>query len=388
MKSFDAIVIGGGASGFLCAISAAKRGKRVAILEHSLKPLRKVEVSGGGRCNFTNLNVSSDNYVSKDANRIKKALLEFSNRDFIKILEKNRIGYEEKHKGQLFCSKGANAISSALLSEAKGVDIYLGTKVIDVNKEGELFVVKTDKDCFFASSVVVATGGLSYSKIGASGFGYEVAKKFGVNVVECEPSLVSVVLKDELLAEIADLQGVSVPAAVMIKGKYFRDDVLFTHFGMSGPLILQASLYWNKGETFEIDMLPDVDIKKVIKEHRESSKGKKICKVLETYLPKRIAQFVTKEIDCFVTEISNKNIDEIEKRIKHFKIKPKGTYGFEGAEVTRGGVDIREINDESFECIDVKGLFFVGEVLDVAGQLGGYNLQWAWSSGYCAGVHL
>lgn len=386
---FDVIIIGAGASGFCCAVQALARGKNVAILEHNSLPLKKVKISGGGRCNFTNMNACYKNYLTSfdKENLIKKTLQNFSPEDFFKLIKKHKIKPEEKSKGQFFAADSSQQIIDMLLSEAKNAKIFCNIEIDNIEKDEESFSISTSKKTFLCKSLVIATGGMSYQNIGASDFGYKVAKQFGLKIIPYKPALVPFNIDSAIMKDLASLQGVALNARVECNGKVFNDNILFTHFGISGPAVLQASLYWNSGNKIKIDMLPDVDIIKELKTLRETSKGRKISSVLSKYLPNRFVEYITNSKDCFISEASNKLILEIGNRINNWEVVPAGTQGYKLAEVTSGGVSLDEI-EETFESKKNKNLFFIGEVLDVTGQLGGYNLQWAWSSGFIAGKYV
>lgn len=382
-KDFDIVIIGAGASGTICAAAAVQRGRRVAVLDHEDACLKKVKISGGGKCNFTNLNVSAKNYTSESTNgEIETVLKTFSEKDLIKLIKKHHINFSEKTKGQLFAHSSQEVID-ALIKESKGVEVFLKTEIDSVVKKDDLFEIATNRGLYTAKSLVVATGGMSYQNIGASDLGYRVAKQFGLKIVPYKPALVPLNLDSELMKKIAKLKGISVDAIVKCNDKEFRENILFTHFGLSGPAVLQASLYWNRGNVITLNLLPDVDVASELKEMR-SSKGKKLSNLLKKYFPDRLVEFIVDGNDIFISEASNKLIESVARSINKWEVVPVGTQGFKTAEVTSGGVNLGEL-DEHMEAKKVKGLFFIGEVVDVTGQLGGYNLQWAWSSGFVAG---
>lgn len=386
---FDVIIIGAGASGFCCAVSALAQQKTVAILEHNNFPLKKVKISGGGRCNFTNLNTKTHNYLtnSDTADLIKNTLEEFSPKDFIKLTKKHRIEVAEKNSGQLFTTTSSQDIINMLLLEAKKAQIFYNKEVKNIKKENNTFFIQTNKEEFSCKSVVIATGGLSYQTMGASDFGYKIAKQFGLKIIPYKPALVPFNLSYDIMKDIVKLKGVSLKAIVNCNGKKFKDNILFTHFGISGPAVLQSSLYWSTGVKVSINMLPDIEISEELKKLRDNSKGKKISNIIGKYLPNKLVEYLVGEKDCFVSEASNKTIETLAKKINNWGIVPIGTQGYKLAEVTSGGIDLNEITN-TFETKKIKNLFFIGEVLDVTGQLGGYNLQWAWSSGFIAGKHV
>lgn len=384
MTDFDAIVIGGGASGLMCAIAAGRRGRRVLLLERAEQVGKKILISGGGRCNFTNLNVSAENYLSENPHFCKSALSRFTPADFIALVEKHGIRYHEKTAGQLFCNGSAREIVSMLLAEcrAAGVQIRTGYTVTAIRKN-DRFSIETDRGTFRAESLVIATGGLSIPKMGATDFGLRVAKQFGLKIVPPAPGLVGLRLDRAL----DGLSGVSVPAEVSCNGQTFREAILFTHRGLSGPAILQISNYWRHGQPITINLLPDVNLAETISRHQKTHPNATLKFVLKKWLPKRLVQhflvtpFDTKKLKQLLPD----EIAVIAQAFQAWEISPSGTDGFKKAEVTRGGVDTAELSSKTFEAKQVRGLYFIGETVDVTGWLGGYNFQWAWASGWCAG---
>lgn len=388
MIKSDVIIIGGGASGFACAIKALKKNKKVVILEHNKSPLKKVFISGGGRCNFTNLDASDENYISENMFFVKNVLKNFSPNDFLAMIEKNKVKYVEKKKNQLFTKNGSKEIVEMLNRETNGVKIFFDTQIIEIKKENDLFYVCTNNETFEAKSLVVATGGMSYQNLGATDLGYKIAKQFNIKIIPYRPVLVPLNLDSLEMKEIAKLQGISLEAIVSFGKKSYQDNILFTHFGLSGPAILQISLHWQKNSQIEINMLPNINIKEELLKLRNNSRGKKISNILLSYLPQKIVDFVLKDRDIFIAEAPNKLIDEISQKINNWKIIPVGTQGFSMAEATAGGVDVNELNQKTMESKKISGLYFVGEVVDVTGEVGGFNLQWAWSSGFVAGMNV
>ncbi len=388
MTNFDTIIIGGGASGLMCAIAAGGRGRRVLLLEHAEQVGKKILISGGGRCNFTNLHVSAENYLSENPHFCKSALSRFTPADFIALVEKHGTSYHEKTAGQLFCDGSAGEIVAMLLAEcrAAGVQIYTGCRVKAVTR-AEQFAIHTDMGAFHADALVIATGGLSIPQMGATDFGLRVAKQFGLKIVPPSPGLVSLTLGAAEQREFGALSGVSVLAEVSCSGQSFRDAVLFTHRGLSGPAILQISNYWRRGRTITINLLPDMDLADTIAGWQKTHPKATLKTRIGTILPKRLAQqwlkapFDTKPLN----QLSPKEIAAVAQLFHCRKVIPTGTDGFKKAEVTRGGVDTGELSSKTFEAKRVRGLFFIGEVVDVTGWLGGYNFQWAWASGWCAG---
>lgn len=385
MKQYDVVIIGAGASGLMCAGVAGARGQSVLVLDVNEKPARKVFVAGGGRCNFTNLNVSKENYITENKNFVISALKQFSNQDFIAMVEEYGIPYYEKKDGQLFCKNYSLDIINMLLSEANenGVEIKSDYIVDDVVKDDKGFYYINDN--YKTKSLVVATGGISFPDLGATDFGYKIAKQFGLKLIEPRPALVPLMIDG-----CDNLKGISLNVSIKANKKTFNDDMLFTHFGLSGPVILQITNYWNSGDEIEINLAPDMDIYEGLIAIREGGNKKKLANLLAELLPQRLAEFVAEEfkIDGNILELPNKVLKKIGDRINHWKITPLKTQGFKTAEVTKGGVDTNEVSSKTFECKNHKGLYFIGEVLDVTGQLGGFNLQWAWSSGAVAGNNV
>ncbi len=385
---YDVVIIGGGASGLMCAIEAGKRGRSVLILEHSEKPGKKILISGGGRCNFTNLDINPNNFISGNPHFCKSALNRFTQRNFIELVNKYGIKYYEKTLGQLFCTTRSNEILNLLLTECRNYNVKIKTDCTITNiTKVEQYIIHTAKEIFECDSLVIATGGLSIPKMGATAFGYEVAKQFGINVTECKPALVGLTLNRELLKQLGNLSGVSLEAIVSCSEQSFKESILFTHRGLSGPAILQISNYWNSGAEIEIDLLPDINISELFKEWQNESPRAELKNLLCSLIPKRIAHrlaefYITSKP---VIQYNIKGIKDIEKKLHHWNIVPVGTEGYEKAEVTRGGIDTNELSSKTFECKKLPGLYFIGEVVDVTGWLGGFNFQWAWSSGFCAG---
>ncbi len=401
LKNFDVIVIGAGAAGMMCAWQAVLRGRKVCIIDHMNKVGEKIRISGGGRSNFTNLYCSAENFISQNPHFPKSALKRFSQHDFIALVEDHGIAYHEKpydenadqsSKGQLFCDNSATEIIDMLCHgfEENNGKFYLGTKVTQVEKQGDAYLLKTDKGNFCCESLVIASGGLSIPKIGASNFGYELAKKFGLNIVPPRAGLVPLTFDNELLSKTKELSGLSVNAAVSCAGKSFREGLLFTHRGLSGPVILQISSYWREGQEISIDLLPAIDVFEVLKQEREKSPKQMLHNVLSNMLPNKLARMIAEDsgFDTKIADLSDKKLRMIEGRISAWKVKPKGSEGYRTAEVTIGGVDTDEISSKTFEAKKSEGLYFIGEVLDVTGHLGGHNFQWAWSSGWCAGRYV
>jgi predicted Rossmann fold flavoprotein len=383
----DVLIIGAGAAGLMCALTAAQRGRTVVLLDHNNKLAEKIRISGGGRCNFTNLNVKPDNYLSYNPHFCRSALARFTPQHFISLLEKHGIRYHEKTLGQLFCDDGSEAIIDMLRSEcdAAGVRWAMPCTVGQIT-HGEGFSVQTSHGLYRTSSLVVATGGLSIPKIGATPFGYKVAEQFNLPVTKLKPGLVPLSFHPEAWAVYADLSGVSLDAIVGFGKQSFRENLLFTHRGLSGPAILQISSYWEPGQPLSIDLLPDHDLHAIFMEQRTNKMLQ--ANFLTQYLPKRLAEIIATHWseNLPVNQHSSKQLAALADKIKGWQITPSGTLGYGKAEVTCGGVDTRALSSKSMECNDVAGLYFIGEVVDVTGQLGGYNFQWAWASGHAAGL--
>lgn len=399
MKKFDVIIIGAGAAGMMCALEAAKRGRSVCVIEHTNKVGEKIRISGGGRSNFTNLYCSPDNFLSQNSHFCKSALSRYDQHDFIALVEDHGIAYHEKKydektgnenaRGQLFCDHSATDIIDMLRSgiEKAGGTFQLGTKVLDVQKNETGYLIKTDKGDYSCENLVIASGGLSIPKIGASNFGYELAKKFGLNIIAPRAGLVPLTFDDDLLRKTKPLSGVSVDANVSCGGMAFREGLLFTHRGLSGPSILQISSYWHEGEEIRVNLSPDADVLETLKQARQEQPKKMLHNVLSDFLPSRIAALIAEmsTYDTRMADLSDDKLKAVTDMIAAWVIKPKGSEGYRTAEVTLGGVDTDDISSKTFEAKKADGLYFIGEVLDVTGHLGGHNFQWAWSSGWCAG---
>jgi predicted Rossmann fold flavoprotein len=382
-ESFDVIVLGAGAAGLMCALEAGKRGRHVAVLERAERIGKKILISGGGRCNFTNLHCRPENFLSANPHFCKSALARYTPRDFIALVEKHGIAYHEKKLGQLFCDRAAQDIVAMLENEcrAAGVTILARAQVRKVEQPSD-FVVRTDEAEFHSEALVVATGGLSIPKIGATAFGYELAKQFGIDVRECRPALVPLVLDAKDRERYCDLAGVSTEVVVSIGRQQFREKMLITHRGLSGPAILQISSYWDRRQPIAIDLAPDQEITSALRAaaRRDPAAAKA---ALHHALPIRLAE---RWVDLHAPQRwTNVELDTFEKQLHRWQVKPSGTEGYEKAEVTAGGVDTDELSAKTMETRKVPGLYFIGEVVDVTGQLGGFNFQWAWASGYCAG---
>jgi len=395
-EQFQVMVIGAGAAGLMCALTAGQRGRRVLLLEHADRVGKKILISGGGRCNFTNLEVESAQYLSGNPHFCKSALSRFGSHDFIALVEKHGTPYHEKKLGQLFCDGRSSEIVNLLLEECRvgGVQIRTNCSVekIEHREIGEkrFFSVQTNLGSYETASLVIATGGLSIPKIGATDFGYGVAKQFGLQVRPCRPGLVSLVLNNQDLQEIEGLSGTSADAAVSCNGQTFRESILFTHKGLSGPAILQISNYWEPGDPVTMNLLPDFDLTEAIKQWQKERPKAELKNLIGERLTKRLAdQWLARAGENKpAIQYSHKEIAAISARFHQWRIIPSDTSGYRVAEVTKGGIDTDELSSKTFEAKRIKGLYFIGEVVDVTGWLGGYNFQWAWASGHCAGLFV
>jgi predicted Rossmann fold flavoprotein len=391
-RAFDVVIIGAGGAGMMCALQAGRRGRRVALLEHGEVVGRKIRISGGGRCNFTNLGAGPAQYVSGNPDFCRSALARFTPDDFIEMVRAHGIAFHEKTLGQLFCDASAQQIIDMLVSEcrAAGVAIEVNCQVQSVEK-AEQFVVRTSLGEFRAASLVVATGGLSLPKIGASDLGYRIAQQFGLRVVETAPALDAFVFAPPEQRNFGELAGVSVLAVVSCEGASFREQVLFTHTGLSGPAALQASLYWRAGRQVHVDLLPEFSEEQMMAwfaQLKEVGSRADVKTLLGLRLPKRLAdQFCRRNrmTGKPMAQQSAEALQSLFRTVKNWRFVPEGTVGYRAAEVTRGGVDTRELSSKTMACAKVPGLYFIGEVVDVTGWLGGYNFQWAWASGWAAG---
>lgn len=385
----DVIIIGGGAAGLFCAIEAGKRGRSVLVIEHMERVGKKIAISGGGRCNFTNLYTSADNFLSANPSFCKSALARYTPQDFIALVEKHKIAYHEKKLGQLFCDGSSREIINMLLAEcdAARVEIRLNCRVRQVEKRLS-FIVETNQGRFESASLVIAAGGLSIPPIGATDFGYQIARQFGLRMQETRPALVPLTFAPHKLAELKDLSGISIDALAGCNGMEFRENILLTHRGLSGPAILQISSYWQKGDLLSIDLLPTKDALEILSTRGQSDI--ELANLLSQYLPRRFAHAWC---DLYapskpINHYSKKELEEIAQRLHRWQLKPDGTEGYKKAEVTLGGVDTDELSSKTMEAKRVPGLYFIGEVVDVTGHLGGYNFQWAWASGFAAGQYV
>ena len=377
---FDVIIIGGGAAGLLCAIEAGKRGRKTLVIEHNSQVGRKILISGGGRCNFTNKEVSANNFISNNPHFCKSALARYTPQDFVELVKKHKIQFYEKKLGQLFCRESSRQIVEMLLAECEKAkaQIRVNCSVIKVEKN-ERFSVETNQGVFECESLVIATGGLSFPKIGATDFGYKIARQFGIKIVETRPSLVPLIFAKENFSKLA---GVSLDSIVRNGKREFRENILFTHKGLSGPAVLQISNYWEKNKPFSINLLPTENALQLLEQHQTSKQS--LINFLGKYLPNRFAEsFVGSNKP--LNQIGKKERERIAESLHNWQVLFNETEGYHKAEVTLGGVSTDEISSQTMESKRVKNLYFIGEVVDVTGWLGGYNFQWAWSSGFACG---
>jgi predicted Rossmann fold flavoprotein len=384
----DVIILGAGAAGLMCAIEAGKRGRSVVVLERNKRIGEKIRISGGGRCNFTNRVTEHEHYISENPHFCKSALARFTPEIFISLVDKHGIAYHEKTLGQLFCDGSSLEIINMLEQECRdsGVRIVADCPISDVRKS-DRFVVTTGKGEFESGSLVIATGGLSIPKLGATDFGYRLARQFGLKITETTPGLVPITFGKENVTFFKALSGVSHEAVVSCQGEAFRENILFTHRGLSGPAILQVSSYWNRGSPISINLSPDVDLHEFLTDkHRV---GRELSTALSEILPRRLAKLLCERYAWVkpASHYSIKELSSISAQLHDWKLEPDGTEGYSKAEVTRGGVDTKELSSKTMEARNVPGLFVIGEVVDVTGHLGGYNFQWAWASGFVAGQY-
>ena len=391
--SYDVIIIGAGAAGLMCALTAGERGRSVWLVDHAKKIGEKIRISGGGRCNFTNLHCSPNNYLSQNPHFCKSALKQYTQYDFIELVKKHGVSFHEKKLGQLFCDNSAQQIIDLLLDECKqnGVKIDQETSVEEINKTGDQhYTINTSKGQATCQSLVIATGGLSIPKIGASKFGYDVARQFGLNIIETRAGLVPLTFSGEILDRCKSLSGISVDACVSFHKTHFNEGLLFTHRGLSGPSILQISSYWTEGEPVAVNLANGKNAYDILKEKKKTHAKQDILTITATIIPRRLAEDICTQIKLSgnMADQSDSRLEELATAIHKWLVKPSGTEGYRTAEVTLGGVDTNALSSKTMECKDHKGLYFIGEVVDVTGHLGGYNFQWAWSSGNVAGKNV
>ena len=387
MSEYDVIIVGAGAAGLMCAAEAYKRGLRVLTLDQAEKVAQKIRISGGGRANFTNLYASPANFLSDNPRFCISALKRYTQHDFIALVDRHRIDWEERDHGQLFCKGSAQQIIDLLLEEARGIEVRTAASVTGISREEDRFVLRTGRGDLTAPSLVIATGGPSIPKIGSSTFAYDVARQFGLNVIEPRPGLVPLTWDADMWSRFKDLSGVSLDATVSLGKTSFTEALLFTHRGLSGPAILQISSYWRKGDTVTADLMPGTDLFALLRELRKNEPRRDIRTVLAWHLPNRLAQTFSDWTSSTgrLADTSDRNFRLLADRINRWQVTPLGTEGLRTAEVTVGGVDTKELSSQTMEARNVPGLYFIGEAVDVTGHLGGFNFQWAWSSGYACG---
>ena len=384
----DVIVLGAGAAGMMCAATAGQRGRRVLLIDHAKKLAEKIRISGGGRCNFTNLGCSFQQFISSNPNFCRSALAQYTPHHFIALMEKHGLHYHEKKLGQLFCDEGSNAIIQMLKQECDQAQVawQMQTAILHIGQKNNQFIVTTDQGIFHSPNLVVATGGLSIPQIGATALGYQIAKQFGIQVIPPKPALVPLTFPPETV--LSTLAGLALDDVIVQCDKAaFREAILFTHRGLSGPAILQISSYWEPGKTLHIDLFPQKDIHQLL---LNANRDSLLTTVLAQFLPKRFVQaWCEAHTPIYpLKQYPPKTLQQLSHQLKNWLIQPNGHQGYKKAEVTRGGVDTRALSSKTMEANAVPGLYFIGEVVDVTGWLGGYNFQWAWSSGYAAGCHV
>lgn len=390
LKQTDVLIIGASASGLMCAIEAGKRGRRVIVVDHANKPGKKILMSGGGRCNFTNIDIDASNFISNNPHFCKSALSRFSQWDFIALVNEYQIPYHERDLGKLFCNDSARDILNMLLSECTkvNVDIRLDYQIETIKKlENNIFSIDHTQGSFKVTSLVIACGGLSIPKMCASPLGYQVAEQFGHHIWPTAPGLVPFTLQPNDKEKFAELSGIAIDSIVSNERNQFNENILYTHRGLSGPAILQISSYWRPGEIININLLPELDVVDLLKTRQTKQPNIKLKTVLGELLPKRLVLTLLGQtlVDKPLQALTHMSFNNIAEQLQNWQIKPNGTEGYRTAEVTLGGVDCNELSSKTMESSKVEGLFFIGEVVDVTGWLGGYNFQWAWSSGWCAG---
>jgi predicted Rossmann fold flavoprotein len=389
---YDVVIIGAGAAGLMCAIEAGKRGRRVLVLDHAKKLAEKIRISGGGRCNFTNLYADAEKFLSQNPHFCKSALRQYSQHDFINLLHAHRIGFHEKKLGQLFCDNSSQDIITMLQTECASAraNIRLDQHIDDIQRMDTGFVVAGNFPKITTESAVIATGGLSIPKIGATGFGYQIAQKFGLEIVPTRPGLVPLTFDAEMLTRCKSLSGLSVEATVHCQRTEFAEGLLFTHRGLSGPSILQISSYWHDGMQVTVNLAPGTDIAAALKAGKRQHPKQDVVTCLSHYLPKRLAADICAQagMDSQLAAHNDNRLGQLGAAVNGWQLVPAGTEGYRTAEVTLGGVDTADLSSSTMQAKHVPGLYFIGEVVDVTGHLGGYNFQWAWSSGFVAGQHV
>ncbi|MDB0045191.1 NAD(P)/FAD-dependent oxidoreductase [Candidatus Pelagibacter sp.] len=390
-EKFDVIVVGAGAAGMMSAIEAGKRGRKVLLVDHAKKIGEKIRISGGGRCNFTNIHTHPSKFISSNPKFVISALKQYTQNDFIDLIKKHNIKFHEKKLGQLFCDESAQQIIDMLLLECEMANVVLKKDITidDIDKQDDKYFIVFGGDKYFSESLIIATGGLSIPKIGASKFGYDIAQKFNLKVIETLPALVPLTFSEKILVICKELTGLSVEAVVSFKKTFFEEGMLFTHRGLSGPSILQISSYWKMGDDIKVNLSPKLDVDKFLNDRKTSNPKHDINNIVSEILPKRLAHIICNEnkVNGNICELSKKVLTSLSNSINSWAINPTGTEGYRTAEVTLGGIDTEEISSKTMMSNKHPGLFFIGEVVDVTGHLGGYNFQWAWSSGYVAGQY-
>ena len=390
-EKYHIIIIGAGAAGMMSAIEAGKRGRKVLLVDHYKKIGEKIRISGGGRCNFTNINTNPNKFLSQNPKFVRSALSQYTQNDFINLINKYEIKFHEKKLGQLFCDHSAQQIVEMLLKECELANVTILKEFIikSVDKKNDQYLVSNEIDTYSSESLIIATGGLSVPKIGATSFGYEIAKKFDHSIIETLPALVPLTFNEKILEICKELTGLSVEAIVSFNKVLFQEGMLFTHRGLSGPSILQISSYWKQGDNIKVNLSPKIDIYQLLEEKRKLNPKFDILNIVSEILPKRLAQIICSEnkVSGNISELSNKILKKLSENINSWLINPTGSEGYRTAEVTLGGVDTKELSSKTMMSNKHNNLFFIGEVVDVAGHLGGYNFQWAWSSGYVAGQY-
>jgi predicted Rossmann fold flavoprotein len=380
-----------GAAGMMSAIEAGKRGRKVLLVDHYKKIGEKIRISGGGRCNFTNINTNPNKFLSQNPKFVRSALSQYTQNDFINLINKYEIKFHEKKLGQLFCDHSAQQIVEMLLKECELANVTILKEFIikNIEKDNDQYLVSTETEQYSSESLIVATGGLSVPKIGATSFGYEIAKKFDHNIIETLPALVPLTFNEKILEICKELTGLSVEAIVSFNKVLFQEGMLFTHRGLSGPSILQISSYWKQGDNIKINLSPKLNVYQLLEEKRKLNPKFDILNIVSEILPKRLAQIICSEnkVTGNISELSNKILKQLSENINSWLINPTGSEGYRTAEVTLGGVDTKELSSKTMMSNKHNNLFFIGEVVDVTGHLGGYNFQWAWSSGYVAGQY-
>ena len=389
-NKFDVMIIGAGAAGMMCAIEAGKRGRKVILLDHAKKIGEKIRISGGGRCNFTNIHTNNKKFISSNPSFAISALNQYTHKNFINLIKTHNIKFHEKKLGQLFCDESAQQIIDMLKLECDQAKVTLKTDTsVESIKRLDSFLIETKDITYESESLVIATGGLSIPKIGASKFGYEVGKQFGINIIKTSPALVPLTFSEVFLKKCKKLAGLSVEALISFEKNVFEEGMLFTHRGLSGPSILQISSYWKLGKTIEIDLSPQQNIFNYLLEKKNKNPKQEINSIISEILPKRLALMICEDLKISgrIADVSKKLMKIISESINHWVIRPIGTEGYRTAEVTLGGIDTKELSSKTMMSKKNEGLYFIGEVVDVTGHLGGYNFQWAWSSGYVAGQY-